>query len=64
MMTRLEDMLPPGTEAVWTCGHTGGAVCKECHYLALRRIEELEREVDNLCAELTIAGLVPTLTRR
>jgi hypothetical protein len=30
-MTRLEDLLPDGSEAEWSCGHVGGAVCAQCY---------------------------------
>lgn len=48
MSPRLEDMLPPGTEAEWTCGHTGGAHCAECYRLLARQAYELQAEVDRL----------------
>jgi len=45
---RLEDTLPPGTEAEWTCGHRGGAVCAECHRLLVAKANELQAQVDML----------------
>lgn len=47
-MARLEDMLPPGTEAEWTCGHRGGAVCAECYRLLASKAHELAEEVHKL----------------
>jgi hypothetical protein len=47
-MTRLEDLLPPGTEAEWSCGHVAGAVCRECHYQLARRAIELAAENEQL----------------
>ena len=44
-MTRLEDLLPPGTKAEWSSGHIGGAVCKECYLELARRANELAAEV-------------------
>lgn len=63
-MSRLEDLLPPGTEAVWTCGHVGGAHCAECYRILARRAAELAEENLALREELAVAGLTPTLTRR
>jgi hypothetical protein len=48
MTQRFEDMLPPNTEAVWTCGHVGGAVCAECYRLLAAKAHELVEEVDRL----------------
>jgi hypothetical protein len=39
-MMRFEDTLPPGTEAEWSCGHVGGAVCKEQRANALAEEKE------------------------
>lgn len=47
-MTRLQDLLPPGTEAEWTCGHVGGAVCAECYRLLLARANELAAENERM----------------
>jgi hypothetical protein len=49
---RLEDTLPKGTEAVWTCGHVGGAVCAECHRILAAKAHELQEEVDRLKEQL------------
>ena len=45
---RFEDALPPNTEAVWSCGHVGGAVCAECYRLLAAKAHELSDEVDRL----------------
>ena len=47
-MTRLEDMLPPGTEAEWSCGHVGGAMCAECYRQLAARAHELAEANDRL----------------
>ena len=47
-MARLEDLLPPGTEAEWTCGHIGGAVCKKCYEELARKANQLAQELDLL----------------
>lgn len=47
-MMRLEDMLPKGTIAEWSCGHTGGAVCAECFRILAAKAHELQEEVDRL----------------
>jgi hypothetical protein len=41
---KLEDLLPPNTEAEWTCGHIAGAVCAECHRILAQRANELAVE--------------------
>jgi hypothetical protein len=41
---RLEDLLPPKTEAEWTCGHVGGAMCVECYRILAARAHELAEE--------------------
>lgn len=48
MTQRFEDLLPAGTEAEWTCGHVGGAVCAECFRQLARKATELQAEVDRL----------------
>jgi hypothetical protein len=48
MAERFEDRLPPGTVAVWTCGHEAGAVCAECYRDLARKAHELQEEVDRL----------------
>jgi hypothetical protein len=53
MSQRFEDLLPPNTEAEWTCGHVGGAVCAECYRALARKATELQAEVDRL-HDLTI----------
>jgi hypothetical protein len=63
-MTRLQDLLPAGTEAEWTCGHVGGAVCAECHRLLAARAHELAEENLALREELAVLGVLPTFTRR
>lgn len=45
---RLEDLLPAGTEAEWTCGHVGGAQCAECYRALARRAHELADENQKL----------------
>jgi len=50
--TRLEDLLPAGTEAEWSCGHVAGAVCSECYCDLVRRANELAAEVLRLRDEL------------
>jgi hypothetical protein len=45
---RLEDLLPAGTEAEWTCGHVGGAHCAECYRALARRAHELADENQKL----------------
>lgn len=52
-MPRFEDLLPKGTEAVWTCGHVGGAMCAECYRALARKAKELQEEVGRLRDELT-----------
>ena len=47
-MTRLEDLLPPKTEAMWTCGHVSGAVCAECYRKLAQKATELAAEVQRL----------------
>lgn len=47
-MPRLEDLLPQGFVAEWTCGHTGGAVCAECFRLLAAKAHQLQEEVDRL----------------
>ena len=56
-VTRLEDMLPSGTEAEWTCGHIGGAVCAECHRLLIQKANELAEENLRLRELLSESGL-------
>lgn len=51
-MTRFEDMLPKDTEAEWTCGHVGGAVCAECYRLLAAKAHELAIEIERLRAQL------------
>jgi len=43
---RLQDLLPTGTEAEWTCGHVGGAMCAECYRILAAKAHELAE--DNL----------------
>jgi len=43
-MPRFEDLLPSGTVAEWTCGHTAGAVCAECYRLLAQRANQLAEE--------------------
>src|SRR5262245_40450680 len=45
---RFEDFLPQGTEAMWSCGHVGGAVCAECHRELMQKTNELTIEVSRL----------------
>jgi len=47
-VTRLEDLLPPDTEAEWSCGHVAGAVCAECWRLLAQRAHELAEENQRL----------------
>jgi hypothetical protein len=56
MTERFEDGLPPNTEAVWTCGHVGGAVCAECYRELARRAHELVEENDRLREQLREAA--------
>lgn len=56
VMARFEDMIPAGHEAVWSCGHTGGAVCAECHRELARKAHELQMEVDRLREQLQQQG--------
>lgn len=43
-MTRLEDLLPPNTEAEWTCGHVGSAMCAECYRILASKAHDLAEE--------------------
>jgi Zn ribbon nucleic-acid-binding protein len=43
-MTKLEDLLPAGTQAEWTCGHIAGAVCAECYRQLAQKAHELAEE--------------------
>jgi hypothetical protein len=52
----LEDRLPPGTEAEWTCGHVGGAVCKECYRLLAAEAHRLAEENLRLREELEMVS--------
>lgn len=45
---RLEDLLPAGTEAEWSCGHVGGAQCAECYRALARRAHQLADENQEL----------------
>jgi hypothetical protein len=56
---RFEDILPPNTEAVWTCGHVGGAHCAECYRLLAWKAHELQEEVDRLRERLAELGETP-----
>jgi hypothetical protein len=56
MTPRFEDSLPPNTEAVWTCGHVGGAVCAECYRLLARKAFDLQTAVDDLQEEIDRLG--------
>jgi DNA-binding transcriptional regulator PaaX len=47
-VTKLEDLLPPGTEAEWTCGHVAGAMCAECYRILAERAHELAEENQRL----------------
>lgn len=49
---RLEELLPAGTEAEWSCGHVGGAMCAECYRQLARRAQVLAEENLDLRAEL------------
>jgi len=48
MSKKLEDLLPQGHIAEWTCGHIGGAVCGECYRLLAAKAHELAMQLDNL----------------
>jgi len=50
--TKLKDLLPPGTEAEWICGHVSGAVCAECYRLLAAQAHELAEENFRLREEL------------
>lgn len=52
-MTRLSDLLPPGTEAEWSCGHTGDAICARCYRALQQRANELAEQVLRLDEELS-----------
>lgn len=54
-MARLEDLLPPGTEAEWSCGHVGGACCRECYRELARTAADLAKELHELREELDAA---------
>jgi hypothetical protein len=62
LMTRLEDLLPAGTEAEWSCGHVTGAMCKECYRLLAARAHKLAEE--NLRLREELEELRARLTRR
>jgi len=51
-MTRLEDLLPPNTEAEWSCGHVGGAMCAECFRILAHKAHKLAEEVAELRRQL------------
>jgi hypothetical protein len=53
---RLEDLLPAGTAAEWTCGHTGGAHCAECYRILARRAHQLAEE--NMELRATVSRLL------
>src|SRR4030095_10623803 len=48
MTMRFEDMLPAGSEAEWSCGHVGGAMCAECYRLLAAKAHELAMEIERL----------------
>lgn len=54
-MIRLEDLLPPASEAEWTCGHVAGAVCAECYRILAAKANELAEENIRLREELADA---------
>jgi hypothetical protein len=60
-VTRLEDLLPDGTEAEWTCGHVGGAVCAECYQRLVRKANELAESAERLGEELERLKAILTL---
>ena len=60
-MTRLEDMLPAGTEADWTCGHVGGAMCRECYRQLAAEANKLA--VENMHLREEIRRLLAQLNR-
>jgi len=55
-VARLEDLLPVGTEAQWTCGHVAGAVCAECYRLLAQKAHELAEENQRLRDELDLVN--------
>ena len=55
-MTRLEDLLPPKTEAEWSCGHVAGAVCAECYRQLAQRANELAEENQRLRDEILLVS--------
>lgn len=62
-MARLEDLLPAGTEAEWTCGHVCGAVCAECYRLLGAWASELAAENLHLRSEVErLHGIRPAPT--
>jgi len=56
---RLNDLLPPNTEAEWTCGHVAGAVCAQCYRELANAAHQLAEENERLHERLrdTIAEL-------
>jgi len=55
-MTRFKDLLPPNTEAEWTCGHVAGAVCAECYRLLAQKAHELAEENQRLRDEIAMVS--------
>jgi hypothetical protein len=53
---RLADLLPPNTEAEWTCGHVAGAVCAECYRQLAAKAHALAEENRRLRDEIAEAS--------
>jgi hypothetical protein len=49
---KFNDLLPDGTEAEWTCGHIGGAVCAQCYQQLVRKANELNETAERLGEEI------------
>ena len=49
---RLNDLLPPNTEAEWTCGHVAGAVCAQCYRELANAAHQLAEENERLRDEI------------